>query len=74
MGDAASMEGSSLAKIFVGGLDRSVDEVRTSEKIRISLFRALHQNFFFSKLALLCEFIRLNARKLCQQELRSFLS
>lgn len=27
MGDAAGMEGSSLAKIFVGGLDRSVDEV-----------------------------------------------
>jgi RNA recognition motif-containing protein len=26
MGDAAGMEGSSLAKIFVGGLDRSVDE------------------------------------------------
>ena len=35
MGDAAGMEGSSLAKIFVGGLDRSVDEVRLS-KIRIS--------------------------------------
>lgn len=32
MGDAAGMEGSSLAKIFVGGLDRSVDEVRLSKK------------------------------------------
>ena len=30
MGDAAGMEGSSLAKIFVGGLDRSIDEVRFS--------------------------------------------
>ena len=31
MGDAAGMEGSSLAKIFVGGLDRSVDEVGLRE-------------------------------------------
>ena len=42
MGDAAGMEGSSLAKIFVGGLDRSVDEVRLSKKMS----RYISSNFF----------------------------
>ena len=43
MGDAAGMEGSSLAKIFVGGLDRSVDEVRLSKIRRIVSLRAFSQ-------------------------------
>ena len=42
MGDAAGMEGSSLAKIFVGGLDRSVDEVRLSKKMS----RYISSSFF----------------------------
>ena len=43
MGGAAGMEGSSLAKIFVGGLDRSVDEVRLSKLRRIVSLRAFSQ-------------------------------
>ena len=42
MGDAAGMGGSSLAKIFVGGLDRSVDEVRLSKKMS----RYISSSFF----------------------------
>ena len=56
MGDAAGMEGSSLAKIFVGGLDRSVDEVRLSKLRRIVSLRAFSQFFVFAlalKLAIL---------------------
>ena len=51
MGDAAGMEGSSLAKIFVGGLDRSVDEVRLLNYVA-SYLSALFLTFSSFALAL----------------------